>query len=281
VNKGNSGLEVEWVQVLGAVRSLQSKTKLSAEKRWQTHFLSHEEKARWIEDYVERETAVGRKRVEDAETVIRQEQENMSNVENARLTTTKPETIFEELLNGIRDSLSNLANSNDKEDGEDEDDDEVPELGKLSKDDEPGWGMGTISKTLKHSMESFQQKQMKIDQLPQPEWGDAADYFRERDMKYGRTELKVPAVLKPRTDTTAPTPSLTTFEELLQTRDIVRRHSHIPQVRSRPGSIQMRLGLEKPESHNSRAHLLPGVVPDSSQMVIGKPVEAIRFYPCI
>jgi len=40
---------------------------------------------------VERETEVARKRVEDAETAIKQKQEDMSNVEKAGLATRKPE----------------------------------------------------------------------------------------------------------------------------------------------------------------------------------------------
>jgi len=88
------------------------------------------------------------------------------------------------MLNAIGDSLSDLASSKDEEDGEDEDDDEEDTgHGKLSEEDEPGWAMGTISKTVQHRMESFPQKQMRLDQLTQPGWGDAADYLRERDMK--------------------------------------------------------------------------------------------------
>ena len=49
--------------------------------------------------------------------------------------------------------------------------------------------MGTISKTVQHYMESFRQKQMRLDELTQPGWGDAANDFRERDMKYRTTEL--------------------------------------------------------------------------------------------
>jgi len=41
--------------------SLRSKEKLVAEKRRETHFLSNEENEKWIEDYVERETAGARK----------------------------------------------------------------------------------------------------------------------------------------------------------------------------------------------------------------------------
>ena len=169
-------MEAERVRALGALCSLRSKKKLSAEKRWETRSLSNKEKEKWIEDYVARETAVARKRVQDAETAIMQEQEHMRNVEKARSSTSKLETTFVEVLNATGDSLSDLACSEDGEDGEDEDDDEDDsELGKLSENDEPGWEMGTISKTVQHRMESFQQKQIRLDELTQPEWEDAAD----------------------------------------------------------------------------------------------------------
>jgi hypothetical protein len=62
-------------------------------------------------------------------------------------------------------------------------------------------------------MESFQHKQMRFDEFTQTGWGDAANYIRERDMKYGTAELKVPAVVKPQNDRTAATPSPTTDGE--------------------------------------------------------------------
>jgi len=61
VNEGKSGLVAERIRALGGLRSLRSKKKLAAEKRRETHFLSNEEKEKWIEDYVERETAGARK----------------------------------------------------------------------------------------------------------------------------------------------------------------------------------------------------------------------------
>jgi hypothetical protein len=66
-----------------------------------------------------------------------------------------------------------------------------------SEEDEPGWLMGTTSETVQHQMESFRQKQMSLEELMQPGWGDAADYVCERDMKYGTTEMKIPAVGQP------------------------------------------------------------------------------------
>ena len=120
------------------------------------------------------------------------------------------------MLNAIGDSVSDLASSKGEQAGEDKDDDEDDTgLGKLTGDDEPGWVMGTISKTVRHHMKGFWQKLMRLDELMQLGWGDAADYFREKDMKYGMTEMKVPAVRKPQPETTAATPSLTTFREFM------------------------------------------------------------------
>jgi len=43
---------------------------LVAQKRQATHFLRNTEKEEWLKDYIERETFVARKRVEDKDTVI-------------------------------------------------------------------------------------------------------------------------------------------------------------------------------------------------------------------
>jgi len=109
----------------------------------------------------------------------------MRNAEKAGLTTTKPETTLEELLNDIGDSLSDFASSDDEDGGEDKDhEEEDPAGGKLSEDEEPGWVMGTISKMVQYRMEHCRQKQMKLEKLTQLGFGDAAHYFREMDKKY-------------------------------------------------------------------------------------------------
>ena len=115
-NEGKSGLEAERIRALGALRSLRSKKKLAAEKRREMHFLSNEEREKWIEDYVERETAGARKRVEDAEAAVQQEQDDMVHTEIAGLTSREPEKMFEEMLVAIGDSLSDLASSDHGED---------------------------------------------------------------------------------------------------------------------------------------------------------------------
>ena len=278
-NEGKSGLEAERIRALGALRSLRSKKKLAAEKRRETHFLSNEEREKWIEDYVERETAGARKRVEDAEAAVQQEQDDMVHTEIAGLTSREPEKTFEEMMAAIGDSLSDLASSDDGEDGEDED--EETEQGKLSEDDEPGWVMGTITKTVQQRMESFRQKQMKLDELTQPGWEDAADYFRERDKMYGTAQLRVPVVVQPQTDDDASAPPPTTFGELMERLDIVPGISQMPQGTSRPGSSHIRLGSVKPQSNTSISGLEPAVEPDTSPLLKAKPVEPVSFYPCI
>jgi len=171
---------------------------LFAEKWRVTYWLSKEDKEIWIEDYVDRETAVARKQVQDAERAILQEQEDMWNADMAGSTTRKPEETVKEMLNTIGDSLSDLTCSDDEENREDkEDDEEDARHGKLSEDDEPGWVMGTITQTIHHLIGSFRLKQMRLDELMQPESGDTADCFSERDMMYGTAELLVLAVVNP------------------------------------------------------------------------------------
>ena len=149
--------------------------KLAAQKKCEMHFLSNEDKEQWIKDHVERETAVARKRVEDAETVIKQKQEDMSNVEKPGLTTKDPEKTFKQMLNAIEDSLSDFASSDDEEDAEDAYEDNDTEQGKLNEDDEPSCVMGTISKMLPRLIERFWQKKIKLDELTQPGSGALAD----------------------------------------------------------------------------------------------------------
>jgi len=69
----------------------------------------------------------------------------MRNVEMAGLTTRKPGKTFEEMLNAIGNSLSDLTSSDNEEDAEDEDDDEDTERGKLSEDGKLGWLVGGVS----------------------------------------------------------------------------------------------------------------------------------------
>ena len=180
----------------------------------------------------------------------------------------------------IEDSLSDLASSNDWEDGEDEDDEE-PEQGKLSKDDKPGRVMGTISNTGHHRMERFRHKQMKLDKLTHPGWGDTADYFCERDKKYSTSELRVPAVVKPRTNEDAAALAPTTFMGHMGCLDIVLGILQIPRGTPRPGSRQIRVSSGKPQSNTVVASHAPAVEPESPPIEKAKHVYRVSFEPGI
>ena len=113
---------------------------------------------------------MARKRVQDAERAMMQEQKHMMNVGKARASTTRPGLTFKVMLNDIEDSLRDLACSDDEEHGEDEDDgEEDKELAKLSEDDEPGWVMGTLSKNCLAPHSELRQKPMKLDTVIHPE----------------------------------------------------------------------------------------------------------------
>jgi hypothetical protein len=100
-------------------------------------------------------------------------------------------------------------------------------------------------------------------------------------MKYGTSELKIPAVGKPQEDSTAATPSLTTFGELMQALDIIPGQSQMLQVTSRQRTSQMRLGSKKPQAYNHIVPPMPAAVHDSSPIEIVKPVQPVSFYPRI
>ena len=151
----------------------------------------------------------------------------------------------------------------------------------MSEDDEPGWVMGTITKTVQQRMERFRQKQMKLDELTQLGWGDAADYFRGRDEKHGTTELRVPAIVQPQTTDDAPAPPPATLGELMESLDIAPGISQRLQGTSRPGRSHIRLGSVKPQSRSSIPSGEPAAEPDSSMLLKVKPVECVGFYPGI
>jgi len=123
-NDGKSSLEAETVWALRALRCIQSETNRAADNLRETHNLSNEEKAKWIEDYVNRGSVITRITGEDAETTMMQQHENMTDDDQAGLTTWKRDEIFEEMLTAIGDRLNDLASYDDEEDGEDDKPDE-------------------------------------------------------------------------------------------------------------------------------------------------------------
>jgi hypothetical protein len=125
------------------------------------HSFSNEEKKKWFEDYNGKGSTGARKRVEDTEATVQQEQEDMKNPGNAVLKNREPEKTFWEMMLAMGHRLSVLGSSDDEEDRE-HDNDKETEQGKLSEDDEPSWVMDTITKTVKNPMERFCPEQIKL-----------------------------------------------------------------------------------------------------------------------
>jgi hypothetical protein len=142
------------------------------------------------------------------------------------------------LLVPIGDSRIVLASSDDGEDWEDDDAADTKQ-GKVSEDDEPGWVMGTITKTVQYHMERSQQKTMKLDELAHPGWDDSADYFHALAKMFRTSETRVPAGAQRRQneDTSAPPPA--TFGQLMENIGIVSGMSQTPQWTFRPVSSHL------------------------------------------
>jgi len=122
---------------------------------------------------------------------------------------------------------------------------------------------------------------MKLDELMQPGWGDAVDYFHDRKEKYGTTELNVPSVIQPQTaDDTAPSVP-TTFSERLETLDSVPGKLQMPQVTYWPESSDLGLCSQNPQTHECIPSFLPTPMPYWSHIQQSKRVEPVSCNPCI
>jgi len=238
--EGKSGLEAENVWAIRTLRSFQYKMKIAVEKLCEMHNLSNDKRDKWIEDYVETETAGGRNGVEDAEAAFQKTQENMNHAEAARLTRREPKKTYDEMHFATIDRLCDLASSDSMED-EDDVDEEIGQ-GIMSEDDETGWLMGTITTTIQQCMARFRQKKIMLHKLTWPGWEDAADYVRVQDTIYGSSTLRIQAVIQPHMNENIPAPPPITFAELLQCLDIASRISQMPQETSWQGWSHIRLG---------------------------------------
>lgn len=141
--------------------------------------------------------------------------------------------------------------------------------------------MGTISTMVQQCRERIWHNQMRLDELTQLGLGDVADHFCERCMMYGTAQLRVRAVLNPKTHTTGATLPPTTIGEHSQTHDNVPGQSQIPQGTPQPGCSQMRQGCDKPQTSKHIASLLHDAVHISSSNKNWKCVEPLSLYPCI
>jgi len=103
---------------------------------------------------------------------------------------------------------------------------------------------------------------MKLDELKQLGWGDAADDFMESDKKNSTSKSRVRKVTKLQINDDAAAPAPTTLGELIDFVDIVPGISQMPQGTSRPGSCHVWLGSGKPQLHTVIAGLAPTTEPN-------------------
>ena len=122
---------------------------------------------------------------------------------------------------------------------------------------------------------------MQLDELTQPGWGDAADYFREQDMKYRKSKVRVPAVMKSQTNHVAAALPPTTIGELLGTLDSVPGISRMLQFSSRPGGSHIRVGSGKPKAPEGISSLPPGTESNLSLITYSMPVQLVSADHCI
>jgi hypothetical protein len=169
-------------------------------------------------------------------------------------------------------SVSDIVRSDDGDDGEQQDV-ESPERGQLSEDDEPGWMLGTITKTVQQRMERFWQKHMKSNKSSHPGWDNTPAYYRDRETKYGLSEIRVPAVIQPQTDEDAAASGMTPLGELLECLDIVRGISQMLHGTFRLARSYMSLGSGKLRWNISIPCLAPGSESDWLLILNVKPVE--------
>ena len=204
--------------------------------------MSNEDQEKWTEEYVGGATAGTRKRAEDTEGAVQQQQGEIRQAENARLMSREPKKTFWETLAASRDSPSDLTSSDNGADRTHEDD-RATEQGQLSNDDEPCWVMGIIAQMVRQRMLRNKLIQMKLEEMNQPGWEDAADYLHGRNTKYSPSDLRDLAVIRPQTDDHAAAPVPTKFGERLVCHAIVPGISQLPPGTSRPGSSHGGPGL--------------------------------------
>jgi hypothetical protein len=67
----------------------------------------------------------------------------------------------------------------------------------------------------------------------------------------------------------------------MQTPEIIQGQLEMPAATSRPGSSQMMLGSEKPQSHRFILVHAPGMATDSMPIQDANPVEPVSFFRCM
>jgi len=117
-------------------------------EKWNAlHYYWNKQKYHWMEEFVGWKTIVQKQQVHDTVIGIQQLHQNMISVEQVSPTTRTCKKPVWEMLNSIRDSLSNLDNSHNSDDCEGKKHHtEDSELAKPCTGDNPSWVLVNVSK---------------------------------------------------------------------------------------------------------------------------------------
>lgn len=192
-NAGKSGIESERIRAHNNLRALKCKKRKKAEGSEEIRDMDSDQRDKWIEDYVERETAAARKRAEEADLAWALEKERLASVSavDQHPETAESARSFNQMLEDIGESIDDVATSGEEdEDNEDDDDDEEDEEdieGESDEEEGSGWVPDIVQKSAQRRIDAFREKCMWIEEMTRSGWEDADKYFRERDEKYGVT----------------------------------------------------------------------------------------------
>src|SRR6187551_3430319 len=116
-NSGKSGVESERIRAHNSLHSLKYKKRRKAAESNEIRFMTKKEREKWIENYVERETATARKRAEEADSAWEREKERLAAEETVmdQPTAVGSKKTFEEMLKDIGDSIEDLATSDEED----------------------------------------------------------------------------------------------------------------------------------------------------------------------
>lgn len=137
-----------------------------------------------------------------------------------------------------------------------------------------------MSRPIQQSTESSRLKQMRLNKLMQPGWGDVAYYIFERGNEYEMAKLMILVVVKLQMENIAAMPVPTRFGALRETLLIISAKSQMPQGSFQLGSRYMRLSSGKPKPQKYFGYLLHNTTPNFSTTKKLKPVEHVCCYRC-
>jgi hypothetical protein len=190
-NEGKSAHEAERVRAMSALRTLKSKKKKAAEAM-KLKGMSEDARRKWIDDYVERETEVARRRVEAADAAVKEDMERQYATSAQMPPAANPKKTFEELLALVGDDIDNVVPSDDDDDEEedeelDSDEDEDIHDGSL---DEDGFVPGQINKTTMAEITAARARTSRMFELTKEGYAEAEAFWRKRDQEVGVDTLK-------------------------------------------------------------------------------------------